>query len=647
MKTEKQHHKGKQTGYASLATVALVSGMGATPVILAKEVADNVRTEQVADTKETAPKTEASVAAESPVATKPESTATSAETTPAKVEAPDKPAVASSAVSQPTPAAPANTATTSSKTDTASSTSGVTTETSNKPSANDTAQSGISNTAETTNVIVAKEEAKTNNKKGTSRAAASAPAIRQAVPGDSTMALTWSIPADNGDPITGYSVQYKVNGQTKWQTWSTEGTATVTTITGLVNGTTYNFRVAALNESGTGAYSTTMTATVFTTPAPPVLTAAPSDATVDLSWITSNNGGSAITGYTIQYKEYDASDWQTIAFDGTGTTTSITGLTNGVQYDFRIAARSNAGTGEYGQTTTVPVTVPSAPILTATAGDTSVNLSWTAPDDGGATITGYLLRYKDTNADELEEDWHYLTLLMDDTSTTVSDLINGDEYIFQLAAQNGVGTGEYGETTVIPWIGDSGNSGNDDLENNTGDDSPDNSGNDSQNNTDDNSQDNTDDNSQSNTDTPPTDTESTDDNTEPTAEPADTDEPELTPIVLPDTATIPSNVIPTATGTNKPNKPIPAPNVTHLPASGGAPASVPTNNDATAKPTVPTPTNSTTAAANHQAPVSVTSNQTKLVQTGLAATPNYLLVATGAVLGLLGLLGLTSRKRRK
>lgn len=647
MKNEKQHRKGKQTGYASLATVALVSGMGATPVILAKEVADNVRTEQVTDTKETTPKTETSVVAESTVATKPEST----ETTPAEVETQTKPAVASSAVGQSTPEAPAKTATTSSKIDTefsASSASGVATETSNKPSANDTAQSGISNPAETTNVTVANEDAKTNNKKRTSRAdVPNAPAIRQAVPGDSAMALGWSIPADNGDPITGYSVQYKVNGQNKWQTWVTEGTATVSTITGLTNGTTYNFRVAAINESGPGAYSATMTAMVVTTPAPPVLTATPSVATVDLSWSTPNNGGYTITGYTIQYKEHAASDWQTASFDGTGTTTSIGGLTNGVQYDFRIAAKSNAGTGEYGQTTAMPLTVPSAPVLTATAGDASVNLSWTAPDDGGATIMGYLLRYKDTDADESVEDWHYLTLLMDGTATTVSGLVNGDEYIFQIAAQNSVGTGEYGETTAIPWIGDTGNSGNDDSENNTGDDSQDNSGNDSQNNTDDSSQDNTDDNSPSNTDTPPTDTEATDDNTEPTTEPVDTDEPTLTPIVLPDTATIPSDVIPTATGTNKPNKPnkpTPAPNVTHLPASGGAPASVQTNNDGTAK---QTPTTAPTAAVHQQAPAPVTSDQTKLVQTGLATPPNYLLVAAGAVLGMLGLLGLTSRKRRK
>ena len=38
---------------------------------------------------------------------------------------------------------------------------------------------------------------------------------------------------------------------------------------------------------------------------------------------------------------------------------------------------------------TIAATVPSAPVLTATAGTSSVALSWTVPANGGSALTGY------------------------------------------------------------------------------------------------------------------------------------------------------------------------------------------------------------------------------------------------------------------
>ncbi|QBO35357.1 hypothetical protein EQG49_02190 [Periweissella cryptocerci] len=49
---DKKHNKGKQVGYASLATAALVSGMGTAPIMLAKKLDDDDRTEQVTSNPE-------------------------------------------------------------------------------------------------------------------------------------------------------------------------------------------------------------------------------------------------------------------------------------------------------------------------------------------------------------------------------------------------------------------------------------------------------------------------------------------------------------------------------------------------------------------------------------------------------------------
>ena len=59
----------------------------------------------------------------------------------------------------------------------------------------------------------------------------------------------------NGD-ITGYSVQYGVQGSGTQTGSVSGGGATQTTISGLMASTTYTIEVAAVNSAGTGVYST-------------------------------------------------------------------------------------------------------------------------------------------------------------------------------------------------------------------------------------------------------------------------------------------------------------------------------------------------------------------------------------------------------
>ena len=59
----------------------------------------------------------------------------------------------------------------------------------------------------------------------------------------------------NGD-ITGYSVQYGVQGNMSTQTTDISGSDTTeTTISGLNIATNYSIEVAAVNSAGTGVYS--------------------------------------------------------------------------------------------------------------------------------------------------------------------------------------------------------------------------------------------------------------------------------------------------------------------------------------------------------------------------------------------------------
>jgi predicted phage tail protein len=73
--------------------------------------------------------------------------------------------------------------------------------------------------------------------------------------GNKKVAVSWKAPAsDGGSPITGYVVT-PFRGKTKEAPVTVNSTDTTTTVTGLVNGATYTFRVSAVNASGAGAES--------------------------------------------------------------------------------------------------------------------------------------------------------------------------------------------------------------------------------------------------------------------------------------------------------------------------------------------------------------------------------------------------------
>ena len=81
-----------------------------------------------------------------------------------------------------------------------------------------------------------------------------------------------------------------------------------------------------------------------------------------------------------------------------------------------------------------PATRPGAPErLTAVGGDGQVELNWSAPDDGGATITDYEYRI------DGEGDW--ISTGSSATTYTVSGLANGSAYFFEVRAVNRVGAG--------------------------------------------------------------------------------------------------------------------------------------------------------------------------------------------------------------
>jgi hypothetical protein len=128
------------------------------------------------------------------------------------------------------------------------------------------------------------------------------------------------------------------------------GTSTITA--------TFTPTNTALYASNTKTFNITVTATAPAAPTGLSATAGNTQAT--LSWTAASNGGSNITDYLVEYSP-DNSTWTTFS-DGTSTSTSatVTGLTNGTLYYFRVSAINAVNTSSASSTASTTPVVPSS-----------------------------------------------------------------------------------------------------------------------------------------------------------------------------------------------------------------------------------------------------------------------------------------------
>ena len=78
-----------------------------------------------------------------------------------------------------------------------------------------------------------------------------------------------------------------------------------------------------------------------------------------------------------------------------------------------------------------------------TGGSRRITVSWTAPEDNGEEITGYIIRYG-TSEDDLDETEEITDA--SSTSETITGLSAGTRYYVSIAATNAAGTGEFSDT---------------------------------------------------------------------------------------------------------------------------------------------------------------------------------------------------------
>ena len=277
-----------------------------------------------------------------------------------------------------------------------------------------------------------------------------APLGAVAVAGATSATVRWSAPSSNGgSAITSYKVTSSPGA-------STCTTATLTcTVTGLINGTTYSFKVTATNSAGTGPAAVSTPATPQPAfGAPTAITAVAGNRMVSLAWSApAATGGSAITSYLVTATAVGRACWSSEqsgcllgATSGpaspeirTCSTTDLhcdlTGLWNGVTYRLSVQALNASRTGPSSNVATAtprpdPPTAPTG--VSAVASTGSATVTWTASSfDGDSRIISYTA----TSSPEGKTcSWSSGPL-----TCTVTGLTHGTSYTFTVKATNAIG----------------------------------------------------------------------------------------------------------------------------------------------------------------------------------------------------------------
>jgi hypothetical protein len=246
---------------------------------------------------------------------------------------------------------------------------------------------------------------------------------------------------NNGSQISGY--QYSTNNGSTWtppiltistsiitMTSATSGSITVTNLT---NGTTYVFRIIAVNTMGASIPSNSFSKLVDVAPGAPTINSVNvSSGQATVAFTPGENNGSQISSY--QYSKDNGSTWVSVGTSSPITVT--TGLTNGIEYTFLVRAVNTMGAGAYATSVLTLVDVlPDAPTINSVnVSSGQATVAFTAGTNNGSQISGYQLS-KDNGLNWTEP--------ADVTSITVPNLTNGIEYTFLVRAVNTMGAGAY------------------------------------------------------------------------------------------------------------------------------------------------------------------------------------------------------------
>jgi predicted RNA-binding protein with TRAM domain len=255
-----------------------------------------------------------------------------------------------------------------------------------------------------------------------------APRAVTVIPNNASATVSWTIPTYVGEG----KVRYVVTSNTGVKHCITSA-ATSCTIDGLHNGSTYSFTVVATNVAGDGARSAPSSPVIVGAPgAPRGLTATAGNGAALLIWTAPLTGGT-IKSYVVTSQPGDKN------CTTSRTSCTVSGLTNGKVYTFKIQARNSFGVSPGAKVTNAvtPSTLPMAPTaVTATTSHESATITWVAGGAIGVSVrvSGYVVTASPGGQTCSAS---ASTVL----SCTVTGLTKGQSYTFSVKETSASGTG--------------------------------------------------------------------------------------------------------------------------------------------------------------------------------------------------------------
>lgn len=171
---------------------------------------------------------------------------------------------------------------------------------------------------------------------------------------DNNATLNWAAVSS----ALSYDVDYKASSSATWINAATATTLLSVSLTGLTQGTAYDWRVRATCAAGSGNYvqSTFTTTAPCTAPTNPVTSAITSNSAT-LAW----TGALGANSYKVEYKTTASATWIVAAAANTGTSFNLTGLTATTTYDWRVSSNCTGGTSTTVQAQFTTATAPACP----------------------------------------------------------------------------------------------------------------------------------------------------------------------------------------------------------------------------------------------------------------------------------------------
>jgi hypothetical protein len=211
------------------------------------------------------------------------------------------------------------------------------------------------------------------------------------------------------------------------------------------------------SNSGNGYASGHVRVYKYQTPSTPtILSVTVLQTTATINFTQSSNGTAAVTSYkyafsttgsTGTYGSYVTSNWTS------GTSFTVTNLTIGTTYYFKIIANNGGDSSESSVSSAVTVTnfAPNSPTISSiTVLQTTATINFTVGTANGSNaVTSYKYAFSTTGATGTYGSYLTSTNWASGTSFDVSDLTPGSTYYFKIIANNGIDSSESSVSSAV------------------------------------------------------------------------------------------------------------------------------------------------------------------------------------------------------